>query len=71
MATEDGLANGDPSSPGPKNPFNFQTQFISAGPVKSVSGSSSRGNLRCLGVVMNKLTDLTDAEHRPTTRSPL
>ena len=38
MATEDGLANGDSSSPAPKNPFNFQTQFISAGPVKSVCG---------------------------------
>lgn len=34
MATEDGLADGG-SSP-PKNPFNFQTQFISTGPVKSV-----------------------------------
>ncbi|KAJ4306353.1 cation diffusion zinc membrane transporter Zrg17 [Collariella sp. IMI 366227] len=33
MATEDGLADGG-SSP-PKNPFNFQTQFISTGPVKS------------------------------------
>ncbi|KAK4033843.1 cation efflux family-domain-containing protein [Parachaetomium inaequale] len=38
MATEDGPANGDPSSPAPKNPFNFQTQFISAGPVKSNIG---------------------------------
>lgn len=36
MATDDGLANGGADAPAPKNPFNFQTQFISAGPVKSV-----------------------------------
>lgn len=30
-------AGDSPSSPGFKNPFNFQTQVISAGPVKSVS----------------------------------
>jgi hypothetical protein len=36
MATEDGLANGDSGAPAGKNPFNFQTQFISTGPVKSV-----------------------------------
>ncbi|KAL2133286.1 hypothetical protein VTI74DRAFT_2587 [Chaetomium olivicolor] len=36
MAIEDGLANGG-SSP-PKNPFNFQTQFISTAPVKSNIG---------------------------------
>ena len=36
MATEDGLANGGSDAPAPKNPFNFQTQFISTGPVKSV-----------------------------------
>ncbi|KAL2160634.1 hypothetical protein VTH06DRAFT_1322 [Thermothelomyces fergusii] len=38
MATEDGTANtGAPNNgaaPPPKNPFNFQTQFISTGPVK-------------------------------------
>ncbi|KAK4137917.1 hypothetical protein BT67DRAFT_415813 [Trichocladium antarcticum] len=38
MATEDGLANGDSGVPAAKNPFNFQTQFISAGPVKSNIG---------------------------------
>lgn len=36
MATDDGPANGGADAPAPKNPFNFQTQFISAGPVKSV-----------------------------------
>ena len=36
MATEDGLANGGSDAHAPKNPFNFQTQFISTGPVKSV-----------------------------------
>ena len=35
MATEDGLANGGADAHAP-NPFNFQTQFISTGPVKSV-----------------------------------
>jgi hypothetical protein len=36
MAAEDGLADGGSNAPTPKNPFNFQTQFISSGPVKSV-----------------------------------
>lgn len=36
MAHEDGLINRASGSPAPKNPFNFQTQFISTGPVKSV-----------------------------------
>jgi hypothetical protein len=37
MATEDEPASGGLSpSPPKKNPFNFQTQFISTGPVKSV-----------------------------------
>ncbi|KAG7288818.1 hypothetical protein NEMBOFW57_005177 [Staphylotrichum longicolle] len=35
MATDDGLASGDSDAQAPKNPFNFQTQFISTGPVKS------------------------------------
>ena len=35
MASENGLANGGGTSP-VKNPFNFQTQFISTAPVKSV-----------------------------------
>ncbi|KAL1842685.1 hypothetical protein VTJ49DRAFT_4464 [Mycothermus thermophilus] len=36
MASDDGLANGGgaPSSTAPKNPFNFQTQFISTAPIK-------------------------------------
>ncbi|KAK4238507.1 cation efflux family-domain-containing protein [Achaetomium macrosporum] len=38
MATDDGLANGDASAAAPKNPFNFQTQFISTAPVKSNIG---------------------------------
>ncbi|KAK4147139.1 cation efflux family-domain-containing protein [Dichotomopilus funicola] len=40
MATDDGLANGGTGSngPAPNNPFNFQTQFISTGPVKSNIG---------------------------------
>ncbi|KAK4127862.1 hypothetical protein N657DRAFT_232497 [Parathielavia appendiculata] len=38
MATEDGPANGGLGTSPPKNPFNFQTQFISAGPVKSNIG---------------------------------
>ncbi|KAK3299261.1 cation efflux family-domain-containing protein [Chaetomium fimeti] len=38
MATEDGLANVGSNGPTAKNPFNFQTQFISAGPVKSNIG---------------------------------
>lgn len=41
MASEDGAANGAPSAPPAKNPFNFQTQFISTAPIKSV---------RCPGV---------------------
>lgn len=36
MASEDAVPNGGSGSPAPKNPFNFQTQFISTGPVKSV-----------------------------------
>ncbi|KAK3901157.1 cation efflux family-domain-containing protein [Staphylotrichum tortipilum] len=38
MATDDGLTNTGADAPAPKNPFNFQTQFISAGPVKSNIG---------------------------------
>ncbi|EAQ90632.1 hypothetical protein CHGG_02567 [Chaetomium globosum CBS 148.51] len=34
MATEGGLVDGGSNGPTPKNPFNFQTQFISSGPVK-------------------------------------
>lgn len=36
MATEGGLVDGGSNGPTPKNPFNFQTQFISSGPVKPV-----------------------------------
>ncbi|KAK4103887.1 hypothetical protein N658DRAFT_493355 [Parathielavia hyrcaniae] len=38
MATEDAPTNGALGASPPKNPFNFQTQFISAGPVKSNIG---------------------------------
>ncbi|SPQ21894.1 611bb050-2d2e-4a22-ad9b-d0a8d01531fe [Thermothielavioides terrestris] len=38
MATEDRLASGGVSASPPKNPFNFQTQFISTAPVKSSIG---------------------------------
>ncbi|GAB1314128.1 cation diffusion zinc membrane transporter Zrg17 [Madurella fahalii] len=38
MAHDDGVGNAGSGSPAPKNPFNFQTQFISTGPVKSNIG---------------------------------
>ncbi|KAL2023865.1 hypothetical protein VTK56DRAFT_642 [Thermocarpiscus australiensis] len=38
MASEDGPANGGSSAHAPRNPFNFQTQFISTAPVKSNIG---------------------------------
>lgn len=45
MATDDGLASGDSDAQAPKNPFNFQTQFISTGPVKSVRYSCRTGRV--------------------------
>ncbi|KAL2266357.1 hypothetical protein VTJ83DRAFT_5709 [Remersonia thermophila] len=40
MASEDGVADagGSSGSPAPKNPFNFQTQYISTAPVKPTLG---------------------------------
>jgi hypothetical protein len=62
MNAEDETSD-SPLSPGFKNPFNFQTQVISAGPVKSVCGLSSRNS-------NNTLIHLF-AEHWATSRTQI
>jgi hypothetical protein len=73
MSTDDGLANGGQSAPEAKNPFNFQTQFISAGPVKSVCRFSPRDVLVVFGIECRseQTANRSPPEHRPTARSPL
>jgi hypothetical protein len=81
MATEDGLANVGSNGPTAKNPFNFQTQFISAGPVKSVRGYLSLLTMRQSEAVVDgisaalKSDQLTNfppiLDYWATTRPPL
>lgn len=56
---------GDSSAAAPKNPFNFQTQVISTGPVKSVCGCS----LAQVGFYTAGANALL--EHWTTPRSPI
>lgn len=56
-------AGDSPSSPGFKNPFNFQTQVISAGPVKSVCSLS-------VHILVNTLIHFF-TEHWATSRTQI
>jgi hypothetical protein len=75
-ATEDGLANGGFSaSPPKKNPFNFQTQFISTAPVKSVRSpprpTTPPLSLHASIVIRGAADESSNAEHWTATRPPL